>query len=71
MRNDESGSGHRGSYGRGTGLVQLQARDHLRVHRPGRSERKDGREDAGSVRDVPEERERLDVEKGCQTGHHP
>ena len=30
----------------------------------------DGNQNVGSVRDVPEERKRLDVKKGRQTGHH-
>ena len=30
----------------------------------------DGNQKVGSVRDVPEERKRVDVKKGRQTGHH-
>ena len=38
---------------RGASLVQLQAGVHLLLHGPGSRVRDDGREEAGSVRDVP------------------
>ena len=70
LRNGEGGSGYRGSYERGTSSFNSRqetifgSTDLEEVY-------EDGLEDAGSIRDVPEERERLDVEKGRQTGHHP
>ena len=57
--------------GEGTSLVQLQARVHLWVHAPGRSVQEGGRDDFRILCNIPEERKRLDVEEGRQTGHHP